>query len=74
MNLLNELNDSKFVARNWNVVIDQLNANYSTGNEIVYSTVSLESNLFDYSGTYILGRSHITIIGLNVFTEVAFKN
>ena len=28
LNLLNEANDSKFVTRKWNIVIDQSNANY----------------------------------------------
>ena len=35
LNLLNELSDSKFVTRNWNIVNDQSNANYSVRNEII---------------------------------------
>ena len=38
MNLLNEASDSKFVTRHWNIVNDQLNANYSAGKKIIYST------------------------------------
>ena len=34
-NLLNEVSDSKFVTRNWNIVNDQSNANYGVGNEII---------------------------------------
>ena len=38
LNLLNEVNDSKFVTRKWNIVNDQSNANYDPGNEIIYNT------------------------------------
>ena len=38
LNLLNKALDSKFVTRNWNIVNDQSNANYSVGNQIIYST------------------------------------
>ena len=30
LNLLNEASDFKFVIKNWNVINDQSNANYST--------------------------------------------
>ena len=34
LNLLNELNHSKFEIRKWNIVNDQSNANYDVGNEL----------------------------------------
>ena len=73
MNLLNQASDSKFVTRNWNIVNDQSNANYSAGNEIIYSTEVLKSNICDYNDAYILVRGDITTIGHNV-SPVAFKN
>ena len=69
LNLLNEASDSKFVTRNWNIANDHSNANYSVGNEIVYSVEVLKSNLCDYSIAYILERGGITIIGRNLPTE-----
>ena len=73
MNLFNEANDSKFVIRKWNIVNNQLNANYNVGNEIIYSTEVLKSNLCDYNNSYILVRGHITIIG-HQETQVELKN
>ena len=35
--LLNKANDSKFVARKWNIVNDNLKVNYGVGNEIIYN-------------------------------------
>ena len=51
---MNLLNDAKFVNRKWNTVNDQSNANYDTGNEIIYNTEALKSNLCDCSNAYIL--------------------
>ena len=48
LNVLKEANDSNFVTRKWNVVKDDSKLNYGTGNEIVYNTEVLESNLTDY--------------------------
>ena len=62
LNLLNEANNSKFVKRKWNIVNDQSNANYDLGNEIIYNTEVLNSNLCDYKNTYILVEGNITII------------
>ena len=53
LNLLNEVRDSKFVNRQWNVVNDQSNPNYNVGNEIIYNTEILKSNLGDYTDSYI---------------------
>ena len=47
LNLLNEPNDSKFVTEKWNIVNDQSIANYDVGNEIVYNTKILKSDLCD---------------------------
>ena len=44
LNLLNEVNDSKFVTRKWNIVNDQSNANYDPGNEIIYNTEKKTDN------------------------------
>ena len=60
LNLLNKKIDSRFKKRNWNVFNDQSNANYIVGNEIIYNTKVLKSNLCDYVGTYIPVRIHIT--------------
>ena len=73
LNLLNEANDSKFVTRKWNIVNDQSNANYDAGNETVFNTEVLKSNLCHYNDAYILVRGNITIIGHQV-TQAAFKN
>ena len=73
LNLLNEANDSKFVARKWNIVNDQSNANYDVGNEIIYNTEVLKSNLCDYNDAYISVRGDITISGHQVI-QLAFKN
>ena len=73
LNLLNEANDSKFVTRKWNVANDQSNANYDVGNEIIYNTEVLKSNLCDYNDAYILVRMDI-IVTVAPATQVAFKN
>ena len=52
-NLLNEANDSKFVTRKWNIVNDNSKANCDVGNEIIYNTEVLKSNLCDYNNGYI---------------------
>ena len=38
LNVLNEANYFKFVARKWNIVNDHSNAKYDAGNVIVYYT------------------------------------
>ena len=52
LNSLNEESNSKFVTRKLNIVNDQSNVNYDVGNEIVYNTEVLISNLCDYNDTY----------------------
>ena len=70
MYLLNGEIGSKLVTKNWNIVNDQSNANYSLGNQISYSAEVLKSNLSDY----ILVRGDINIIGRNLSTKITFKN
>ena len=65
MNSLNEESGSKFGARKGNIVNDQSNVNYDTGNEIINNTEVLKSNLCDLYGPYILVKSAITITGDN---------
>ena len=64
LNLLNEASDSKFVTRKCNIVNEQSNANYDVGNEVIYNTEVLKSNLCDYNHAYILVRGNITIIAI----------
>ena len=73
LNLLNEPKDSKFVTRKWNILNDQSNANYDVGNEVIYNTEDLKSNLCNYSDAYILVNGDITVIAAPA-TQVSFKN
>ena len=73
LNLLNEANDSKFAIRKWNTVNDNSKTNYDVGNEIMYNTEVLKSNLCDYNYSYILVRGDITVTAAPE-TKVAFKN
>ena len=70
---MNKLNNFKFLTRKWSIVNDQANANYDVGNESIYNTKVLKSNLCDYNDAYILVRGDITIIGHQV-TQAEFKN
>ena len=72
-NWLNDANNSKFVARKWNIVNDNSKANYDAGNKITYNTEVLKSNLCDYNDAYILVRGDITVTTAGA-TLVAFKN
>ena len=71
--ILNEADNSKFVATKWNIINDQSNAKHDLGNEIIYNTEVSKFKVCNYKDTYILVRIGITIIGHNV-TQVAFKN
>ena len=73
LNLLDEQNDSKFTTKKLKIVNDQSNANCDIGNEIIYNTEVLKSNLCDHNDAYILVKGDIAIIGHQV-TQVAFKN
>ena len=70
---MNDVNDSKFVTRKSNIANDNTKANYSIGNEVIYNTEVLISNLYGYNDAYILVRGNITKIGHQA-TQVAFKN
>ena len=43
LNFSNEASDSNFATKNWNIVNDQSNTNYTAGNETLYSTEVLKS-------------------------------
>ena len=74
LNLLNEASDYKFVKIKWNIVNNQSNTNYDAGNEIIYSTEVLRSNLCDYNNGYILVRGDIITKAHNNPLQVAFTN
>ena len=59
--------------RKQSIVNYQSNADYCVGNEIIYITEVLKSNLCHYNVSYILVRDEITIVADNG-TQVAFKN
>ena len=73
MNLLNEASDSRLETRIWNIVNDRRNSYHRVGNEIIYSTEALKSNICNSSDAYILVRGNITVVAAPV-TQVAFKN
>ena len=73
MNLLNEANNPKLVTRKWNIANDNSNADYDVGNEFIYNTEVLKSNLCDYYDGYILIRGCITVTAA-LATKVAFKS
>ena len=70
---MNEASDSKIVTRKWNIVNDQLIANYDVGNEIIHNTEVLKSNLCDYNDAYILVKGDFTVT-VAPATQVSFKN
>ena len=72
--MLNQSSHSKFVSGSWVIVNDQWNANDSVGNEIIYITELLQSNLGDCNVAYSLIRGDVTITGRNAETQAAFKN
>ena len=67
MNIWNESSDSKFVARDWNIINDHSDANFSAENEIIYITEAWKSNICDSFNAYILVRGKIA-------AGVVFKN
>ena len=73
LNLLNEVNNSKFLTTKLNIVNDNSNANYNERNEVIYNMEVLKSTLCDQNDAYILVTGDITITGDNG-AEVAFKN
>ena len=71
LNLLNDANDSKFVARKWSIVSDNSKSNYAAVNEFTYNIEILKSKLCDYNDAYISVTGDITII-VAPKTQVAF--
>ena len=61
------------MTRKRNIVSDQSNRNYNVGNEVIYNTEVLKSNLCDRNNAYILVRGDITVVEDNL-TQLAFKN
>ena len=61
------------MTRKWNIVNNQSNGNYDVGNEIIYNTEVLKSNLCDYNDVYILVWSNIIVIEAPA-AQVSFKN
>ena len=60
------------MTRKWNIFNHQSKSNY-VGNEIIYNTEVLKSNLCDYNDTYILVRGDITVTAAPA-TQISFKN
>ena len=46
LDLLVKESNSKFLTRNWNIVNDQLNANYDVRNDILSITQNYENEIF----------------------------
>ena len=44
------------------LINDQSNTNYNTGDEIIYNTEVLKSNLCNYNDAYILIRGDISLL------------
>ena len=72
LNLLNEASDIKFVGIKCNIANDQSNTNYDVGNEIIYNTEVLKSNLCNYNDAYSLVRVDTTVIAAPA-TQASYK-
>ena len=59
--------------RKWKISNDQSNASYRVGNEMIYSTEALKSNLCNFNDVYVLARDKITVAAA-LTTELALKN
>ena len=66
------MNDSKFVTRKWNIVIDNWNEKYEVGIEISYNAEVLKSSLCDCNDAYFFIRDDITVTAAPS-TQIAFK-
>ena len=71
IDFLNKSSNYKFVTRNWNIVGNQSNANFSARKKIIKI---LKSSPCDYNDAYKLVRVNIKNKGQSLVTEVAFKN
>ena len=74
-NLLNEESNkpSKFRARNWLEINDDIRGAYSPNKQIRFKTVMLRSSLCDYSDAYILVKGNISVNN-NVAASAAATN
>ena len=54
---------SKFRAKNWMEINDDLYGTYNTNSQIKFKISMLKSSLYDHSNAYILVNSTITITG-----------
>ena len=61
------------MTRKWNIANDQSNSKYGVGNEIIYNTEVLKSNLCHYNHAYNLVKGDTTIIEYQA-TQLRFKN
>ena len=61
------------MTRKWNIVNNQSNGNYDVGNEIIYNTKVLKSNVCDHNDVYILVWNNIIVI-VAPAAQVSFKN
>ena len=68
--MINKASDSRFVTIKRNIVNYQSSASYDVGNEIIYDTEIIKSNLCDYSDAYFQVKGNITIIR-HAVTQVA---
>ena len=59
------MNQTIQMTRKWNIVNDQLNANYDAGNEITYNVEVLKCYLGDCNNAIILVIGGFAIQGLN---------
>ena len=83
-NLLNDESNkpSKFRARNWVEINDDIRGAYSPNKQIRFKTAMLRSSLCDYSDAYILVKGNITVNNTaaagaaanNTNKKVIFKN
>ena len=61
------------MTKKWNIVNNNSKSNYGAGNEIIYNTEVLKSNLCDYNDAYIFIRVDITV-RTHPATQVVFKD
>ena len=71
---MKDTSDSKLLTSKCNIVNDHSNSNYDVGNEIIYDTEVLKSNLCDYNDAYILVSGDIAPTEINNPTPIALKN
>ena len=65
INLLDSTNNhpSKFRAKNWVEVSDDVRGAYNTNSQFKFKNTMLMSSLFDYSNAYILVKGIIRVVG-----------